>query len=159
MNPLFPSLLPPPPLLSFLHLPWVGKGPSRFWSLFPADSPTGRTEHPEEHGCVPGGQGLVVVAAPRFPPAPAEHHHRGRAAPCQGGQSGWQAECGVAAPFSHPHVSAYVQTQCPTLQILDLEMLCPAALAAPFQRSLRCHQQGHRPPSLLCPATLLACGC
>lgn len=155
MNLPSPSPFPPPCSLSFTFTGW-GRTP-QVWFPFPADSPPGRAVHPEERGCVPGGQGLAVVAAPRFPPAPAECHRWGRAAPCQGGGSTRQARRRAAAS-SHPRVNA--STQAPRLHSADsdLEKLCSAPLAAPFWISLCPHQHRHRPPSAPCAAVRWAGG-
>lgn len=95
--------------------------------------------HPEEHGCVPGSQGLAVVAALWFPSAPAECHHRGGAAPCQGGGSLWWT--------SHPVLPQCLHTDSvpPPLHVL-LGVLCPTAFTACLQLSL-CAITTTLPPS------------
>lgn len=66
-----PWLCPLLPVLFVLFPRWVDPIHSHSPS---ADPEAGRTVHPEEPGCVPGGQGLAMVGASGISPAPAEPH-------------------------------------------------------------------------------------
>lgn len=143
------------PLLSFLHLPWVGKGSPQVSDLFSLQI------HRLASQCIQKNVAVFLAVKdwswwqllgslrPLLSSTIGDEQLHAKEVSPRGRQgAGWPLLlCTLMLVLaSGPSVS--------TLQILDLEMLCPSALTALFQISLGFHQCRHRPPSVPCLATL-----